>query len=92
MAATRWKVYRNKEHIASVKYVEDAAVFMIHGDMLLDGDWPGRPVVWREGAEEITCQDSADRCAAIVYQRAEDRLIAYKKTCVPTRLGDAFGR
>jgi hypothetical protein len=92
MAATRWKVYRGKEHIASCKHLEDAVRIVIEGDKILDGDWPGRPMVWHEGYETISGPESFDEATQMILDRVKERFEAYKKTCVPTRLGDAFGR
>ncbi len=91
--ATRWKVYRGKKHIASCTHAEDAAALVaIGGGRILDGAWPGRPCVWTEGAEDFSAGESYDRAAEVMLRRHDERLDAYKKTCVPTRLGDAFGR
>lgn len=92
MAATRWKVYRGKVHIASCKHIEDAARIVIAGDKILDGAWPGRPVVWHEGHEAVAAPEAFDEATHIILARTQERFEAYKKTCVPTRLGDAFGR
>lgn len=69
-ASPRFKVYApDREYIASCKYAEDAvALASLHGDdatvRLNHGD-----VLWREGAEEISGQESYDRAAQIVYNR-----------------------
>lgn len=65
-----WKVYRDHEYRAAVKYPEDAAALVAalgDGTVLRHGH--GR-IVWREGSEEFPAGESYDRFADVVTARA----------------------
>jgi hypothetical protein len=68
-ASPQFKVYRNGEYIAAVKYAEDAAVLAaMGGDVVVK--YAHRKVVWREGSEEFPAAESYDRAANIMAGRA----------------------
>lgn len=66
-----WKVYRNREYVASCKCPEDAAVLVsVSGGVV---KWDHSAVVWTEGAEAFSAGESYDRAADLM----RDRLTAY---------------
>jgi hypothetical protein len=67
---TPWKVYRDREHVASLRYSEDAAMLasMCPGSVV---KWDHRTVVWREGSEEFSAADSYDGASEIMIRRRD---------------------
>jgi hypothetical protein len=64
----RFKVYRNGEYVAAVKYPEDAAALVAGGGEIRDGAF-NRRVVYR--ADETTA-DSYDEVAGKVWRRVRE--------------------
>jgi hypothetical protein len=64
----KFKVYRGKEYIGSLKYAEDAAALVaLNSDGIVKYDH--RDVVWNEGHEEFPAGESYDRAADVMYER-----------------------
>lgn len=67
-ASPPWKVYVDREYIASFKYPEDAARFIDAGGT--EVRFGHSLVVWVEGSEEQSAMESFDSAAAIMRERA----------------------
>lgn len=64
-----WKVYREKEYIASCKYAEDAAALCViqnKGTVR----YGHNKIVWVEGHEDFSAGDSYQGAAEIMFKRA----------------------
>lgn len=71
-----YKVFRNGEYVASVKYLEDAAALCSvsgKGSVVKLGH---SKVIWTEGEEEIDAGDSYDEAADIMQRRVDALLQA----------------
>lgn len=66
-ATSDWKIYRDKEYVASFKYTEDAAMFVAASGG--EVRFTHRCVVWREGQEAFSAGESYDRAAVIMQDR-----------------------
>jgi len=65
-----FKVYNDGEHIAALRFAEDAAVVVGNtgaGTVKVDGR-----IVWREGKEDFLAGDSFDRAADVMHSRRRD--------------------
>ena len=74
-ASPQWKVYRDKEYVASCKYVEDAAAIVAcsgEGATIRNGHREA-DIVWREGAEAIVAGESYDVVTETVQARVGKR-------------------
>lgn len=65
----QYKVYRDKEYVASFKYAGDAAVLVAatHGEVR----WGHSHVIWREGSEYISAGESYDAAAELMHSRID---------------------
>lgn len=70
--ANPWKVYQNKEHLASTKYAEDAALLVAntHEGIVVFSEYGYRTTVWREGHEKFSAGESCDGAAQFMRSRA----------------------
>jgi hypothetical protein len=65
-----WKVYNSGEHVASLRFAEDAAMVVGNtGEGIVKVD--GR-IVWREGREEMPACDYVDAAADVMIRRRRD--------------------
>lgn len=73
-AAPRFKIYNaEKEYIACVKYLEDAAMFVAllgNGATIRDGHQE-KHIIWREGSELQSASKSYDSATRVMNQRID---------------------
>ena len=70
-ASPPYKVFRDGEYVASVKYLEDAAAIVGmsgEGGVVKYGH---NKVIWTEGSEELEASESYDGAAAIMQARVD---------------------
>ena len=67
-ASPQFKIYREGEYVASVKYLEDAAAIVsVSGGVV---KYQHKYTIWTEGSEEFSAGDSFDAAAEIMRERA----------------------
>lgn len=72
MASTpQWKCYLSDEYMAATKHPEDAAILMAAWGGSGAVKYDHGLVVWREGHEEFSAGESADRAAAVMIERRD---------------------
>lgn len=77
-ASPKYKIYRGKEYVASVKYLEDAAALVAitgEGTVRLD---PSR-IIWTEGNEAFSAGDSFDEAALVMRNRIRAHEESFKR-------------
>lgn len=68
-----WKVYRDGEFVGSCKYPEDAAALVSLGGEKAMVKYDHSLIVWREGQEEFSADESYDSAAAVMRDRVKTR-------------------